>query len=154
DDQDGKFSFIWDARHFLKVIKGFTIATDDDGPGRRLRDELINRLGAGRCFFVEYPSDCKDLNDVLMRHGRDAVQAILQNAKPCPVPGLYGFEDFPSQGEFETFSTGWPLLDRHMRLFRGELAVLTGIPSHGKSSFILNLLANLAKIHGFRSVIF
>jgi len=32
--------------------------------------------------------------------------------------------------------------------------VLSGIPSHGKSTFALNLLCNLAKLHGWRSVVF
>ena len=154
DDQDGRYSFLWNAREKVKKVKRFVIATDADGPGQRLRDELIRRLSPGRCAFLEYPFDCKDLNDVLLKHGPEEVTRIINEAKPCPVKGLYRLSDYPDQGGLQTFSTGWHLLDRHFRPFMGEFVVITGIPQHGKSSFALQLLANMAKIHGFRSAIF
>src|SRR5262249_22543816 len=41
-----------------------------------------------------------------------------------------------------------------MRLFAGEFMVVTGIPSHGKSTWIMNLLCNLARLHGWRAANF
>jgi twinkle protein len=154
-DADGKFKFCWNNRELIAgQAKRFILAVDNDPAGQRLADELVRRLLPSRCLFVEYPDGCKDLNDVLVNHGASAVAATLNAAKPYPVKGIYRFSEYPERPDLETFSTGWPILDRNFRLFPGEFCVITGIPSHGKSTFVLNLLCNVARIHGWRSAIF
>jgi twinkle protein len=152
-EQTGKFEFMWAARDQLRRIKRFVLAVDDDGPGRCLAEHLVRRLSASRCSFVEYPIGCKDLNDVLVKKGPEAVTEVLNAAKPYPVRGLYRLSDYPD-ASFDTYSTGWTTLDRHFRLFVGEFIVVTGIPGHGKSSWVLHLIANLAQVHGMRTAIF
>src|SRR5690606_9919274 len=83
-DRTGKFEFVYNNRDRVKRIKRFILAVDNDGPGKRLAAELVRRLSAARCSFVTYPEGCKDLNDVLMKHGRDAVARCLNEAKPYP----------------------------------------------------------------------
>jgi twinkle protein len=153
-DNRGKFEFVWNNRDRLKHIKRFIIAVDNDDAGKALAAELVRRLSAVRCFFVAYPDGCKDLNDVLMKHGADVVRAVINNAKPYPVRGLYRLVDYPEAGALETFASGWPTLDKLFRMFLGEFMVVTGIPSHGKSSFVLHLLVNMAEMHGWRMAIF
>lgn len=153
-EAQAKLEYLWNNRDRLKKVKRFILAVDADPPGQRLADELVRALSASRCMFVEYPSGCKDLNDVLMRSGSSAVARVLNEAKPYPVRGLYHLSDYPERTPIETFSTGWPLLDQHFKLFRGGLTVVTGIPSHGKSAWCLNLLMNAAKQHGWRSAVF
>jgi twinkle protein len=114
----------------------------------------VRRLSASRCLFVEYPPGTKDLNDVAVLHGKDAVAAVLNAAKPYPVRGLYRLSDYPEREALPTFSTGWWTLDKHVRLFAGEFMVVTGIPGHGKSTWVLNLLCNLALLHCWRAVLF
>lgn len=152
--QDGKYAFIWNAREKLAKVRRFVLAVDGDAPGQRLQRDLIRLLGASRCSFVEYPAGCKDLNDVLIKEGPEAVSYLLNGAKPCPVKGLYKFSDYPDEGSLQTFQTGWALLDQHCKLFFDELVVVTGIPQHGKSTVVTNLLVNMAMMHGLRSVIF
>jgi twinkle protein len=154
DDRTGKYEYLWNARDKLKRVKRFVLATDGDPPGARLREELTRRLSAGRCSFLEYPIGCKDLNDVLRKQRGDGVARVINAAKQCPVRGLYRLSDYPDEGQLETYSSGWPLLDQHFRLFMGEFIVITGIPQHGKSSFTLQLLAHVASLHGWRSAIF
>lgn len=154
DEAAGKFEFLWNNRDRLKRIKRFIIAVDNDRPGQRLAAELVRRLSASRCCFLEYPVGCKDLNDVLVKHGSERVTAVMGAAKPYPVRGLYRLSDYPDRGPLQTFSTGWPMLDQHIRLFTGEFMVVTGIPSHGKSTWVLNLLCNAAKLHGWRTALF
>jgi twinkle protein len=154
DETAGKFEFLWNNRDRLKRIKRFIIAVDNDRPGQRLAAELVRRLSASRCCFVEYPVGCKDLNDVARERGPEAVAAVLNAAKPYPVRGLYRLSDYPDRGKLPVFSTGWSTLDRHLQLFAGEFMVVTGIPSHGKSTWVLNLLCNAAKLHGWRSALF
>lgn len=153
-DSSGKFEFVWNNRERLQRIKRFILAVDADAPGQHLASELVRRLFASRCLFVEYPGNCKDLNDVLRTRGKAAVAAVLNCAKPYPVRGLYRLEDYPEAEPLQTFSTGWQTLDQHIRLFRGEFMVVTGIPSHGKSTWVLNLLVNAANLHDWRSAVF
>lgn len=154
-ERTGRYEFLYHHRDRLKRIRRFIIAVDNDPPGQRLASELVRRLTAARCYFVEYPAGCKDLNDVVMRHGPETVTAVLNAARPYPVRGLYRLSDYPTEAPaLEAVTTGWPLLDPHLKIIPGEFMVLTGIPSHGKSSFALHLLCNLARLHQWRSAIF
>jgi twinkle protein len=154
DERSSKFDFLYNNRDRTKRIKRFVIAVDNDPPGQRLAAELVRRLSASRCSFVEYPVGCKDLNDVLMQRGPEAVAAVLNAAKPYPVRGLYRLSDYPDRGDLPTFSTGWWTMDNLLRLYAGEFMVVTGIPGHGKSTWVLNLLCNLARLYGWRSALF
>lgn len=57
-------------------------------------------------------------------------------------------------------STGFPSIDgtgQHNRLYsirKGELTIVTGIPSHGKSSVLDQLLVQVAKLHGWKFAVF
>jgi twinkle protein len=154
EDVGGKFEFLWNNRDRLRRIKRFIIATDSDAPGQQLAQELVRRLLPARCSFVTYPEGCKDLNDVLVKHGPDETVRVLHAAKPYPVNGIYRLSDYPPTQELETFSTGWQLLDQHLKMFAGEFMVVSGIPSHGKTVWTLNLLAHMAQLHGWKSLIF
>jgi twinkle protein len=154
DDTSGKFEFVWNNRDRLKKVRRFILAVDSDRPGRRLAAELLRRLSASKCYFVEYPAGCKDLNDVLQQKGSEAVAAVLNAAKPYPVKGLYRLSDYPDRPGVSVYSTGWWTLDNHLQLFPGEFMVVTGIPNHGKSTWVLNLLSNAARLHGWHSAIF
>jgi twinkle protein len=164
-DPAGKFEFLWNNRDRLKRTKRFIIAADADGPGRRLAAELVRRLTAAKCSFIEYPADavvtdgegvkrpCKDLNDVLIHFGPERVVQIINAAKPYPVRGLYRLADYPEAQELETFAVGFDGWGAHLRVFPGEFMVVTGIPSHGKSTWVLNLVSNLVMIHRWRAAI-
>lgn len=167
---DSKFEYVFNNYARLGAVKRIILATDGDGPGVRLRDELARRIGRARCLFVEYPTDHlvddedrkgkkikrapKDLNEVRQFFGDDAVREVIRTAKPYPVKGLYQLSQYPELPPIPTFATGWWTLDRHLKLFAGEFMVVTGIPSHGKSTWVLNLVVNLAEKHGWRSAIF
>lgn len=50
--------------------------------------------------------------------------------------------------------TGWASLDPHFRPRSGELTLVTGIPGHGKTSWMDALLINLSRIHGWKTMMF
>jgi twinkle protein len=62
--------------------------------------------------------------------------------------GLY------ERGFTRGLSTGWQCVDEFFRLRHGEVTVITGIPGHGKSSWLDNLMVNTARSHGWRWVVF
>ncbi|MCH8113095.1 MAG: toprim domain-containing protein [Proteobacteria bacterium] len=141
-------------------VKKFVIAKDADAPGGYLADELARRLGRDRCWLVDWPTDSKDANDVLVKHGSEKVRACIEAAKPYPVSGLYTFDHFEAEidrlyrdGHEETYSTGWPAVDQIMKVpaQRGMLWIVTGIPNGGKSEWVDALAMNLAKAHGWRT---
>jgi twinkle protein len=164
-DGAGKFEFLWNNRDRLKRIKRFIIATDNDGPGKRLAAELVRRLLPSCCLFITYPNEavvpdraakrpCKDLNEVRVHFGPEAVASVLNAAKPYPVKGLYRLFEFPDLPPITTVSTGLWTLDRHLRPFLGELMFVLGIPSHGKSALVAHLLVNWAEVYGWRAAVF
>jgi twinkle protein len=120
----------WVHRHAkeLSQIKQFVLATDNDEAGRILAADLARLLGPERCMFVEYPTGCKDLNDVLLAHG-----------------GLYALDDFPDPPDFRPITNGIEGLEDLWPLVPGTLSVITGWPGHGKSSLVLSAVAAMVK---------
>ncbi len=144
----------------LARVTKFVLAKDADALGGYLADELARRLGRDRCWLVDWPADCKDANDVLVKHGVEKVRECIETAKPYPVTGVYTFEQFEADidrlyrdGVEETYSTGWPAVDRIAKVpaQRGLLWVVTGVPNGGKSELIDAMAMNLARAHGWRT---
>ena len=142
-----RYEFLWRARDTLNKVERFILATDDDGPGRALRADLVTLLGADRCSFVEYPFPTKDLNEILMEMGPEAVAAALNGAKPYPVKGLYKFGDFPPKPVRAHWSTGLPMLDPYIRMVPGTLTVFTGYANIGKSTLLTAIIASQIENH-------
>ena len=153
---DRQFAYLWDGgklRGDLKAFKKIVIATDADMPGLILRDEIAIRLGRPRCWYVAYPQGCKDANDVLMRHGREALSKVLADAKPIVPDTLVSFSDISSRADAPCLSSGWVGLDPHFKIAPPQLIVVTGKPNHGKSQWALALVANLARLRGLKGAI-
>jgi twinkle protein len=155
DGASTNLDFMWSTEGLWPLferVPRFILAGDGDEHGQKLNAELARRLGAARCAWLEYPVG-KDLNDVLRVKGATAALACIEGAKPYPIKGLYRLSDFPD-AKLETLDTGWPNLDPHLKLWVPELALITGIPSHGKSKFALHLLAQQVERHRARCAIF
>lgn len=153
--EDKRFSFVWNAIDIIKSVPYVIIATDMDVPGHALAEELARRIGKHKCRRAELPE--KDLNEVLLKSGSQEVKRIIDAAEPYPVEGLSSaakFEDrlndLWSKGTGKGMSTGFPTLDRVYTVAPGQLTVVTGYPSHGKSNFIDQLMVNLAKVHDWK----
>lgn len=138
-----RFQFFWRSKADTDKVARFIIATDGDKPGRNLAHELVRRLGAERCLFVDYPDGCKDLNDVALAHGIEAVAALLSRAKPYPVKGLYKLSDFPDPPEVAPYHVRIPHLYEAWPIVPGTFSVVTGYAGQGKTSLILACMADL-----------
>jgi twinkle protein len=148
-DADGKFGFIGADWGGLVKVRRIIIAADSDEAGQRLADELVRRLDRVRCSFVEYPETCKDLNEVLVSMGSEAVLGIIRAAKPYPVDGVYKLSDFPPEEPIRTYTTGWGTLDDVLRPYLGAFMVVGGFPGHGKSTWTMQFATNMAKLHNW-----
>lgn len=71
-------------------------------------------------------------------------------------PGYFSLADLPQQASVAdiAISTGWWELDQIWKPYPGQFNVVTGVAGHGKSTFLLNVLVNLAKKHGTKSFLY
>lgn len=156
-----KFDFLQGAEPLFERFRWVVLALDNDAPGRKLEEELGRRIGLERCLRVNWPDGCKDVNDVLVRHGADVLRRCIGEAEFYPVDGVKGVPDLwddvfalhaaPEQPGAET---GWDNLAGLFNVEPGQMTVVTGIPSHGKSTFIDALRVNLLRLHGWPSAAF
>lgn len=163
-NQDGtlrqQLGFLWEAKEHIDKAKRILIATDADGPGEKLAEELSRRIGRHRCWVIKFPQGCKDANDVLIKYGPTVLAECVSAAEPWPVEGLYeASKYFPEVDELydngfgEKISTGLSAVDEIFSVGPGLLTVVTGVPGNGKSTFIDQILVNLARSRGYISAL-
>lgn len=119
------------------------IATDNDEPGRKLRDDLMRRFAEHDVRIIDFPEGQKDANDCLLAYGQEFLTRLYSEARLAPM------EDIGSVSEYEQIilsymKDGYPVgatvgmvnTDKHHTWSRGELGVVSGIPGHGKSTWL------------------
>lgn len=148
-NDDDKYAYILNDWELLSRIKTIIIATDADEPGMRLSKELVRRLDRIRCKFITYPAGSKDLNEVLAASGPQAVMDLITSAKPFPVSGVYSYSDLPDEAPLQAVTTGWRGLNDNLMPYTPAFMVVTGFPGHGKSTWTVQLAAQLALYHGW-----
>lgn len=134
---------------YLKDVKRFIIAVDNDEKGKQLKDKIAQRLGRYRCSYIEFKG--KDANDDLISGD---LKESLRNEIKFPVNGTFKVSDLYDD-IIDLYDNGLPetIYPKHKcfgnlkdiySVMRGQLSVGTGVPSHGKSNFtdwyVLNLI--------------
>jgi twinkle protein len=153
--EDKRFSFVWNAFDVLDKVPYVTIATDTDTAGQALAEELARRIGKDKCRIATF--GFKDLNEAFLAEGADLVKRIIQDAEPYPVAGLSSASKFSERlndlwgkGTGKGVSTGYSNVDEIYTIAQGQLSIVTGYPSCGKSNFVDQLMVNLAKAHDWK----
>ncbi len=131
--------------------------TDDDEPGRALQAELARRLGKDRCSKVIYPDGCKDANDVLMKHGKQMIHSVIEDARKWPIDGVITMDDVYTQ-VCDFYEHGYPKgadagigeFDELLTFMGGQMTVVTGAPNMGKSEFVDYIVTALARRHNWK----
>lgn len=143
------------------------LAVDGDSAGQECCKNLAAQLKWRRCYKVIWPEGCKDANEVLLKYGAAKLRTLVKEAEliQCPWGNNLSDEETFKKVNARIDGTmdeelvcgvkpGWTSLDRLWRPVPGELTVVTGIPGHGKSEFLLSLVVNLSKLHGWRALLF
>ena len=146
--------------YFLNKKK-IVIATDNDDAGRKLRDELTFRFGVDRCYYVQFPDDCKDANDVLVKYGKEELKKIVENAIQIPIEGLVSDKDRRDR-MLDLYENGMPKgtpcgiygFDDYLRFQGGLVTTITAPPSSGKSEFLDYIITGLAVKEQWRFGVF
>lgn len=152
-DDGLKYEFLDAHMRDLRQVKEIVLAVDDDLPGINLLNDLAIRLGRHRCKFVRYPDGCKDPGDVLRRHGAAAVRRLIEDARWMKVGGIYRMSELPPLAEPEPLSIGIEYLDPLFKIRRGDFIVVTGIPGHGKTTFVNELICRMAEKYGWTAAV-
>tara|TARA_R100001463_G_scaffold50446_2_gene100689 strand:+ start:1358 stop:3091 length:1734 start_codon:yes stop_codon:yes gene_type:complete len=133
------------------------LAVDNDEAGNALKQELIRRLGAEVCFLVDF-ADCKDANEYLTKHGKDALQSAIHACKPVPLEGvstLYDIEDelkdFVKNGFKPGYQVGLENFDKIFSTYTSQFITVTGIPSSGKSDFVDQMVVGYNQNYGWKT---
>lgn len=137
-----KLIFLDNCFEYFENKKKIYLSTDSDEAGISLRDELARRLGYDKCVIVDF-GEFKDANEVLQYKSKDYLLNLLKTAKDFPIEGVFTINDNWSDIENIYYNglpkgdkTGDEKLDEHIGFMKGELTMVTGIPSHGKSIFL------------------
>jgi len=141
-------------------IEKIYLATDNDTPGLALRSELIRRFGVEKCLLINF-KDCKDANEYLIKYGGLALQDSIKDAVEIPVSGIVNL-NMEYDSTLALFMNGMErgmgindnLFDNIITWETGRLAVITGIPSHGKSEVVDFILTKLNVIHKLKVAYF
>lgn len=156
-----KFDFLKSAESILGKFKKIILAIDNDTPGKLMEAELARRIGIERCYRIDYPVNCKDGNEVLMKYGPERLNKIINEAKPFPVEGLFSAIEFKNEvknlydlGANRGISTGWNMIDQYYTVKNGEVTVITGIPGTGKSTWMDNIAVNMMSTHDWKFLFF
>ena len=151
-EEDNKFSYIWEERDRIERCKRVVLATDNDQAGEALAEEIARRVGRAKCWRVKFPEEIKDGNDAVQILGPDETHNLFDNPEPVPLSGVYGAVDYfddvreiYANGHGRGASTGMPAVDDLFTIAEGQLSIVTGMPSSGKSEFIDQIMVNLAR---------
>jgi twinkle protein len=144
---------------YLKDVKHFIIATDNDEKGIEIREKIAQRLGRYKCTYLEF--DGKDANDDL-KTGK--LLDVIHNRKHFNIGGTFSSFDLldgilrlKEKGLPDTISPKKSVfgnLKDTFSIMMGQLTTITGIPSHGKSSFLDWYLLNLIHEYDYKASIY
>ena len=148
-----------ESEKYLKSVETFIIGTDNDEKGIKLRDDISHRLGKHKCKFIEWGG--KDANDDLLS---GVIQKSINSAKSFPIDGVHSPMDFIGD-VYDLYDKGLPdtiypksqafrKLNDVFKLVMGQVTVVTGIPSSGKSNFLEWYVLNLIKDHDLKTSIY
>ena len=145
----------------LSKINKFIIAVDNDSAGKGLRDNLIHRFGRYKCAEVTFKHG-KDANDELMHGGIFKLQEACVDYIEFPIENVYDYGDLtdeqiiaernkPAKKTLKPYGKRWDRLNDIFSVIRGQLTVVTGIPSMGKTTLLHDY--TLSCIRGDESII-
>lgn len=133
------------------------LAVDQDEAGLALKQELIRRLGAERCFTVDFGA-CKDANEFLIKHGSSMLANVINKAKPVPIENVVTLKDINEELEefiHEGFKPGYQIglnnFDSIFSTYTGQFITVTGVPSSGKSDFVDRMVVGYYLKYGWKT---
>ncbi len=143
--QTNNLEYLDNCFKYFESAEKVYILTDHDEPGEQLGFELARRIGVEKCYRIDL-GEFKDVNEQLCKSGRVDVTM----AKPYPITGIFNVEDH-WEGFLTLLRDGFPkgwrprgTMGDHVSFHPGYTTIVTGIPGHGKSEYLDQLLMQLS----------
>lgn len=140
-----KYSYLDGMIEQIRKSPEVILAVDNDKNGANLLHDLSVMIGRDICKWIKYPKDCKDLNDALMKYGQKGVVKSIETKDWLSKDGVYTAETLPPFPEATVYETGMGDFNSKYKIRLGDFTVVTGIPSHGKTTFLNDLLCRTVK---------
>ena len=154
-----KLEYLDNCIDYFDHVKKIYLATDDDEAGKRLQDELSRRLGKERCYKVSYFGK-KDANELLIDNPL-LLKDSLENSEEYAIEGVYTAKDIEEdiwdlyeKGLSKGAVTGMTEFDEHLSFESGYFTMVTGVPSHGKTEFLEQILTLLCVKDGWKTAFY
>lgn len=161
---DTKFEYIDNDIDVLLGLKKVYLSTDNDPAGQHLQKELSRRIGRERCFLIDL-SPYKDANEALCALGRvdgcEFLRMAKNGAKQYPIEGMQNVASFTDEvmsiydnGYDTGLGVGFAELDTHIRWKPKYLYVVTGVPTHGKSTWLDQIMVKLMERADYKFAVY
>lgn len=120
------------------------IAYDNDAPGKKAAQKMADRIGIDKCFEVTYPDGYKDANEYFLEHTNEEFKELVREAEPFyrhKFKGLDFVIDSLRKGDEDTLE-----IDSipYVKFEDDWMAVVSGDSNVGKTSYMMNVAAELA----------
>lgn len=153
-ENTSKYDYLEDG--LLDGVTEVILAVDGDQSGAYLRQLLERRIGPARCKWVQYPMTrdktrrLKDLNEVLQVYGEAGVASTIARAEWVHMDGVYTLSQLPPIPKVPAYHSDMPGMNDMYRVRPGDLTVVTGIPGHGKTTWVNDMCCRLAHKNKWR----
>lgn len=138
---------------YLECFSRIYLCFDKDQSGQDAAKSIAKRLGYTRCYMVDMPSECNDINDALLKDLKADLFDNIESARTLDPAELRHSSDFREDvwNKFNPKSEqerGVPffLLDMKWRIRPGELTLWTGFSGSGKSEVLNQLMVYLRSV--------
>lgn len=146
---NGANSLVWleTCFNFVHSFPKIVLCYDNDEAGSMGLVNATNRLSRG-VEIIDLPENCKDLNDVLIKHGQKILGEVLANTKPYTpknVVSAFSMIERAMEPEQYSFVHNTPLGINFPFQYRPhESTVLTARTGHGKSNWLRQTILGIA----------
>lgn len=120
---------------FFDGMTKIYLALDADEAGQNVTTELIRRLGAYRCYIVDFKG-CVDANEYMQKYGEEALKKTIADAREVPIANVSGvldweneFDSYVVNGMQKGYGIGCESFDKIFTTYLGQYIVVTGKPS-------------------------
>lgn len=136
--------YCWD---WLDRFEEIVVFGDSEKGHITLLDDIKQRFKKKICFVPEeYYKGCKDANEILQKHGKEAIREAIDHAQQIPVKKVIRLADVKKVNLYDIpkLKTGIQQLDRLLcgGLPFGQVDIISGKRGDGKSTFASQILAN------------
>lgn len=164
---DNAFQFVGEQWDFLQQFNEIIVIPDNDDSGDKFRKEITRRLGENRIKIAEVPTPyideltdeviaIKDVNDLLVNVGKNAVLCIINNAQEAEIESIVDYTEVKrfNMADVDGFKSGFNNLDSLLdKFYVGTTNLITGSSGAGKSSFLSTLICRAVE-QGFPTFCF